>query len=694
MKKLFLFIATIALTLASCSNDEDLGFVDNGTSDAIEFRTLTDKSSNLRAAITNGDNILSFTVTGIKSMDNDYLFNAFGITRGENDSWAYTPKRYWPTDGTVDFLAYSPSSSKNLTISTGLGLTDFVPGTSLLKYTVPEIDETNAQEDFLVAQIKKQNKNSGTVKLNFHHALSRVMFFAKTSQKNITYTIESVELLQLNQTGTLDISNDSIAESGTLAYGSDAFVLWKDQETPVDYAVDMGASPIYLLNEYKSILGKTGAMLVLPQATKISTNGTGKTAPASGEFAIKVAYKAFVDDIYYAGSAAAPEVKYFAVKDINGKNKGITFEMGRQYNFYLGFGEDVSGEVSFEVGVSPWSDTPDQYIPELDNYAPLISNELAKKANSAFDPTNNNMVTAADIASVTEELVATGDFGFKGIEYFKGVTKLTLNNVTGGGDLDISKNPLITEVAINGSTLGDVNLLNGTLAKLAFSGNNTFTSLDASNNNKLDALTFASTTKIDGDLNLSNNPSLIAVDLSGVTINGASPAKFDLDLSNCSLTTFTMTSGKMTNLNLSNNKFVTLSISNSTFENLDISNNTLLKTFNFEKSSVRKGTGVSGTGLLNAKGNTALERYETVSPGSGSDVYVINNFDISDSKNIKMMNIRYAYTINVLTVWDGCTQAYLNANNIVNIHSNAGDKGLVNIIKTVDGTQIKPVPTP
>ncbi|MDL2289996.1 fimbrillin family protein [Paludibacteraceae bacterium OttesenSCG-928-F17] len=690
MKKLFLFAVAIALTLASCSNDKELNFpVEKNTDGSIEFRTLTDKG---RAAITNESNILSFTVTGIKMKESatpgtfdtpdGYLFNAFGITRGEKSTWDYTPKRYWPEGNKINFYAYSPSSSRN--IKDGEGITDYTDAKSIT-YTVPQIEESNAQEDFLVARLTNQDKNTGAVKLNFHHTLSRIMFFAKTTQKNITYTIEKVELLNLKTTGKLNLNDAAIKETGALDY-STPLVVWTAQSDPEKYTVDMGASPIYLLNDYASILGKTGAMLVMPQPTTISSKGTGKEEPATGEFAIAVSYRAFVDDVDYAGSEGNPVVKYFAVEDPASAGSGLTFEMGRQYNFYLGFGEDVNGEIKFEVGVSDWNDTPGVFIPELDNYAGIISNDLAKIANSSFDATSNPNVKLAQIEAITSlQLSNKTSFDFTGIEHFKKMTSITLDNVKGGNDLDASKNIALKTVTIkNGSVLGNVNLSNSILTTLAFEGSNTVASLNASNN-KLTSVTFSSTPKIDGSLNLSGNTTLTTINLTGVEYIASKT--FNLDLSNCGLTGVTLSSTKISDLNLSNNQLVTLDVTSSTFQNLDISNNKLLTIVNFDKSSVKTGT---GTGLLNAKGNAALTKFLTGAEATSNNAYVIDNFDIQDSKEITKIDVMKSYTINTLTVWDGCTYAYLTASPafILNRHSSGSLYGYVNNIKTADGTVI------
>lgn len=357
MKKMFFLAAAVALIVSSCSSDDILS-VDKKES-AIEFRTVNDeKTTNTRAAITDLTNILSFTVTsyweaGTTSVsESQYLFNAFDITRGEDSKWSYTPLMYWPTGGSADFYAYSPASSVNLTT----GLKNYINGT--IAYKVPQIKENNAQEDFLVAKaIGKKEVAGGTppVPLNFHHALSRIKFFAKTTHEDMTYIVDEIALVNLNEEGTLNLSTLNIPETGSITYPSTVFPSWTPTRNKVSYTADMGKSPIQLVydedGKFSSLLGDTNAILVMPQETTLYT-GDGTSSPGT-DFAIKVSYKAYAGGIYYAGSETQSEVRYFAVP---AGSSPITFEMGRQYAFYLIFGDNAGDEINFNVAVQNWDD--------------------------------------------------------------------------------------------------------------------------------------------------------------------------------------------------------------------------------------------------------------------------------------------------------------------------------------------------
>lgn len=369
MTKLLVFAAAALFIFGSCSNDDELNQTGSNNGDAIEFRTLIDKGVDSRAAVTNADNMLSFTVTGMwengtVAEHNLYLFNATPITRGEDGKWTYTPKQYLPVDGRVDFYAYSPAASKNITLNKGIK--DYVAN-ARIEYTVPQIGKLDAQEDFLVAK-RTGIKNAGTgatnVKLNFHHALSRVKFYGRKTKEDITYAIGEIALVNLYPTGTLNLCSEFITEDAVLDHTKTDKWATVSTTPMVDYNVDMGDSPIMLpydatdattKEKFYSLLGETNDILVLPQTT-VLYKGDGKVAPpVGGSFAICVKYQAYDKrGTYYAGSEGKYETVYFSVDGGTTDADGIEFEMERQYNFYLTFGNEVGDPISLSATVSGW----------------------------------------------------------------------------------------------------------------------------------------------------------------------------------------------------------------------------------------------------------------------------------------------------------------------------------------------------
>lgn len=130
-------------------------------------------------------------------------------TSNNISKWEYTPVKYWPTAGHIDFLAYAP----------------YVKGTELtgssINFTVA--DQVANQTDLLWANANKQTKadNSGTnkVKFTFKHALAKIGYSVTSTNNDdqTTITVKSIKLVgsadgkanAFYTKGTIDLSKDN-----------------------------------------------------------------------------------------------------------------------------------------------------------------------------------------------------------------------------------------------------------------------------------------------------------------------------------------------------------------------------------------------------------------------------------------------------------------------------------------------------
>lgn len=122
-KKFVMGIAAMAaLTLVSCSSDDLDSFSDNSSkNEAISFDGYLGRS----AVAVNGSRGSVLDKPALQKLT-DGAFGVFGnysSTDGQtsvpdffknqpvtykNSKWTYTPLKYWPTNGHIDFLAYAP----------------------------------------------------------------------------------------------------------------------------------------------------------------------------------------------------------------------------------------------------------------------------------------------------------------------------------------------------------------------------------------------------------------------------------------------------------------------------------------------------------------------------------------------------------------------------------------------------------
>lgn len=225
-KKFFMGIAAMAaLTLVSCSSDDLNSFSDNSSkNEAISFDGYLGRSAvavnGSRGSVVDNTTLPSkgfgvfghYTSTETENVAFDSnLFNnvkVTGTTSTGGTTWTYDPKKYWPTEGHIDFLAYAPHvADKTLT------------GSSSIEFTVAK--DVTKQEDLLWAKAEKQTKkaNSGAnkVKFTFNHALAKIGYSLKQKEayKNTTITVTSIKLVGSDskgafyKKGTIDLSKEN-----------------------------------------------------------------------------------------------------------------------------------------------------------------------------------------------------------------------------------------------------------------------------------------------------------------------------------------------------------------------------------------------------------------------------------------------------------------------------------------------------
>ena len=209
-KKFFMGIAAMAaLTLVSCSSDDLNSLSDNSSKDeAISFDGYLGRSAvsvnGSRGSVetketlkTDGFGVFS-TYTGTASFPN---FANQKVTYS-NSKWTYSPLKFWPTQGQINFYAYAPyEESKTLK-----------ENTTTFDFTVA--DKVADQTDLLWANAKGQEKTGKEpVKFTFNHALSRLGYTVKLYGNYSSEDATNKATFKLNQ-----ITLAGSADGNTLAF--------------------------------------------------------------------------------------------------------------------------------------------------------------------------------------------------------------------------------------------------------------------------------------------------------------------------------------------------------------------------------------------------------------------------------------------------------------------------------------------
>ena len=355
-KKFFMGIAAVAaLTLVSCSSEDLNSLSDNSSkNEAISFDGYLGRSAvavnGSRGSEVTKDKLIGkgkgFGVFGYYNSSatnhssapeqsfNANLFNNEHVTCSqEGADWEYSPLKYWPAQGHVDFLAYAPYVAN-------IALTG-----SEINFTVSETI-TN-QTDLLWANAENMTKNNLTenkVKFQFAHALSKLGYSVKL--KDASY--ESVATITLNKitlAGSKDLAQNAFYKEGIidLATGN-----WSTSSSTDPNYNDTKRNFEWFNNE------TSGEKLSYNKAFENSDNeylfvipqDFSKTEPNSDQLYVIVEYT-----IQYSGGTAKPTVSYKVYKKLD-KN----FEQGKAYKINLTIGLTP---IEFNADVTAWGDAGD-----------------------------------------------------------------------------------------------------------------------------------------------------------------------------------------------------------------------------------------------------------------------------------------------------------------------------------------------
>lgn len=204
-KKFVMGIAAMAaLTLVSCSSDDLDSFSDNSSkNEAISFDGYLGRS----AVAVNGSRGSEETVTNLQTDGFGVFGNyskdattAYGNNLFENQQvtydksakkWTYSPLKFWPSDGHIDFLAYAPYD-KSTTLTDGSKINNFT--VSGIIADQKDLLWTNATSQITADVTSTKEK----VNFQFHHALSRLGYTVKLtgdySSDNVTFTLKKITL--------------------------------------------------------------------------------------------------------------------------------------------------------------------------------------------------------------------------------------------------------------------------------------------------------------------------------------------------------------------------------------------------------------------------------------------------------------------------------------------------------------------
>ncbi|GHT71081.1 hypothetical protein AGMMS50239_40050 [Bacteroidia bacterium] len=346
MKKkiFFLNMLAIALITSSCSNDlDEVPAPAAGSSgQAITFKPWANKP--LRAAATKADDVTDFAVLATDTTTGaiDPVLIDGKVVIGSNAAgWTYSPLAFWPETAAVNFFAFSPTAAVGITngATALVSQNDATAGQPNITYELPTV--LTDQKDLLVARHSGTYAAEGAngVLLNFRHALSRVLFQAK-SESSMGFIVSSIRLKNVKSKATLDL-NAVPKDTDPFPYPTDNATIASDGYQT--HWVPDGASTVELTanitdtvvagdGAWHYVVGDVDALYVIPQENVASSLDSATlvnglfTAPS--DFYIEITYR---ED----GAGAVNRTYAVPVPAVvgNAYASSIAFEMERQYTF-------------------------------------------------------------------------------------------------------------------------------------------------------------------------------------------------------------------------------------------------------------------------------------------------------------------------------------------------------------------------
>lgn len=357
-KKFFIGIAAMAaLTLVSCSSDDLDSLSDNSSkNEAISFDGYLGRSAvavngtrgsevKIDQLKTGGFGVFGNYSKATTTAYGNSLFDNQQVTYDNDKSkWTYSPLKFWPSDGHIDFLAYAPYD-KNTKLTDGSKINNFIVSKTIADQT--DLLWTNATSSISPELTSAKEK----VQFQFHHALSRLGYTVKLSGNyspdNVTFTLKKITLAG----SPTDAETGAFYTSGTidLSMPTRNANLWSDQTGKQkfdwfsgDYQVKSStASHPDEPNKDKDYL------FVIPQNFSEKIGGTENP----DKLYVIVEY-----DVTYKSGTPSTTIKNKVYKQLT-----TNFLQGKAYNLNLTIGLPIEFDVdvtgSMGAGVDGW-ETP------------------------------------------------------------------------------------------------------------------------------------------------------------------------------------------------------------------------------------------------------------------------------------------------------------------------------------------------
>lgn len=363
MKKFFLLAALVGVAFTSCVKNEGVATVAN--QNEITFEVAKYKASS-RAEIAYPTNIPFGTYAYYENFNNKgvhtlYIDNAEIVYKTSSNTgyWAAKTETYfWPTQGHLDFVSYSPYNAD--ATSPAVPKISDSDEQQTLKYETFKVDAANPVDILYSDKAMTQTANTSHygfagVPTLFHHALAKLNFLVKAFRMNnleespdaVTnweITINKITLSGIYDEGSLTMKTTNVHDAGATT------VQWANANTITEYDVWSNTS------SQTSKVWECAQVL----STTASIYGAGTADAAQNYFILPQNLAKDVQQITvdYTIKTTAPggqvgTVDYSATKNFSDFPKVPAWEQGKNITYTIEI-DPIGDEIHFAPAVVDW----------------------------------------------------------------------------------------------------------------------------------------------------------------------------------------------------------------------------------------------------------------------------------------------------------------------------------------------------
>lgn len=186
----YIFLVAAAVT-ASCTKN----VIDLPSGGSISFAPVAEKSTKAIIEGTSYPATESFVVSAYHEGSDAYFEDLEASYNNSIALWETSTAEYWPLAGSLDFIAYSPSSASGVTIDSD--------GVSASDYTIQTLAQMTTDLCYASATVADCSNHPESVPLVFNHALSQVVFRVKAADyySNVSLSMTSLSMRGIYSVG-------------------------------------------------------------------------------------------------------------------------------------------------------------------------------------------------------------------------------------------------------------------------------------------------------------------------------------------------------------------------------------------------------------------------------------------------------------------------------------------------------------